>query len=92
MNLLFQVLSNPEFLSEGTAIEDLLNPDRVLVGGENSEEGRQAISDLVDIYRRWVPQDRIVVTNTWSSELTKLVCPCFYMTPCVNQEETVYIL
>jgi UDPglucose 6-dehydrogenase len=52
----FQVLSNPEFLAEGTAIADLLKPDRVLIGGEETEEGREAISALADVYRNWVPQ------------------------------------
>ncbi|OQV24230.1 UDP-glucose 6-dehydrogenase [Hypsibius exemplaris] len=65
----FQVLSNPEFLSEGTAIKNLLHPDRVLIGGEN----QQAISDLADIYAAWVPRERILETSTWSSELSKLV-------------------
>ena len=51
-----QVLSNPEFLAEGTAIEDLLRPDRVLIGGEQTEEGKEAISALVNVYKKWVPQ------------------------------------
>lgn len=69
----FQVLSNPEFLAEGTAIQDLHNPDRVLIGGENEE----AIQKLVDIYSAWVPKDRIITTNLWSSELSKLVANAF---------------
>ena len=73
----FQVLSNPEFLAEGTAIKDLLNPDRVLIGGEQSEEGLKAIQTLHDIYAKWVPEDRILTTNVWSSELSKLAANAF---------------
>ncbi|XP_063727545.1 UDP-glucose 6-dehydrogenase-like [Symsagittifera roscoffensis] len=72
-NCKFQVLSNPEFLAEGTAIADLLNPDRVLIGGEEqTKEGRQAIDTLAWIYTHWIPPERIIKTNTWSSELSKL--------------------
>jgi UDPglucose 6-dehydrogenase len=73
----FQILSNPEFLAEGTAVADLLNPDRVLIGGESSAEGQQAIASLVDIYANWVPRERILTTNVWSSELSKLVANAF---------------
>jgi UDPglucose 6-dehydrogenase len=73
----FQVLSNPEFLAEGTAIADLLAPDRVLIGGERTPGGELAIRTLADIYARWVPRDRIVTTNLWSSELSKLVANAF---------------
>ncbi|MCF7688336.1 MAG: UDP-glucose 6-dehydrogenase [Cephaloticoccus sp.] len=73
----FQVLSNPEFLAEGTAIVDLQNPDRVLVGGERTPGGEKAIQTLVDVYARWVPRERIVTTNLWSSELSKLVANAF---------------
>ncbi|CAG0894571.1 unnamed protein product [Cyprideis torosa] len=73
----FQVLSNPEFLAEGTAIENLLNPDRVLIGGEESEQGTLAIKALSEIYEAWVPKDRIITMNTWSSELSKLVANAF---------------
>ena len=73
----FQILSNPEFLAEGTAVEDLLNPDRVLIGGEESEEGKKAINTLVSVYERWVPKDRILTTNVWSSELSKLTANAF---------------
>ncbi len=69
----FHVLSNPEFLAEGTAIADLHNPDRVLIGGENTE----AIETLVNIYASWVPRERILTTNLWSSELSKLVANAF---------------
>jgi UDPglucose 6-dehydrogenase len=69
----FQVLSNPEFLAEGTAVEDLLAPDRVLIGGDTNEEGQEAIAALVDIYANWIPRERILTTNVWSSELSKLV-------------------
>jgi UDPglucose 6-dehydrogenase len=68
------VLSNPEFLSECTAITDLANPDRVLIGGEQTAEGLEAIGRLAKIYENWVPRDRIITMNTWSSELSKLVC------------------
>uniref|UniRef100_A0A0N5D051 UDP-glucose 6-dehydrogenase n=1 Tax=Thelazia callipaeda TaxID=103827 RepID=A0A0N5D051_THECL len=70
--LSFQILSNPEFLSEGTAINDLLNPDRVLIGGESSSDGLAATAQLIQIYEHWVPRDKIITTNTWSSELSKL--------------------
>jgi UDPglucose 6-dehydrogenase len=73
----FQVLSNPEFLAEGTAIADLLNPDRVLIGGERTPEGAAAVAKLADVYARWVPRDRIITTNLWSSELSKLVANAF---------------
>ncbi|MFI5357724.1 MAG: UDP-glucose 6-dehydrogenase [Opitutales bacterium] len=73
----FQVLSNPEFLAEGTAVADLLNPDRVLIGGERTPEGAKAMQTLVDVYARWVPRERIITTNLWSSELSKLVANAF---------------
>lgn len=73
----FQVLSNPEFLAEGTAIRDLMHPDRVLIGGEESDEGRKAIGALSHIYEHWVSKDRIITTNTWSSELSKLAANAF---------------
>lgn len=73
----FQILSNPEFLAEGTAIEDLFAPDRVLIGGDTSAEGQKAIQTLVDIYANWVPKDRILTTNVWSSELSKLTANAF---------------
>ena len=68
----FEVLSNPEFLAEGTAIEDLLNSDRVLIGGSNSISGKKAVDTLKEIYSSWVPLDKILTTNVWSSELSKL--------------------
>ncbi|WP_282148862.1 UDP-glucose 6-dehydrogenase [Algibacter lectus] len=73
----FQILSNPEFLAEGTAMTDLANPDRVLIGGEQTEEGLQAIQSLVDVYATWVPKAQILTTNIWSSELSKLVANAF---------------
>lgn len=73
----FQVLSNPEFLAEGTAIEDLQDPDRVLIGGQQTEEGLRAIQTLADVYARWVPRERILTTNVWSSELSKLTANAF---------------
>ncbi|KAL8559568.1 hypothetical protein ACOMHN_018731 [Nucella lapillus] len=68
----YQVLSNPEFLAEGTAVADLLNPDRVLIGGEQTAEGQEAVSALGWVYQHWVPRDKIITMNTWSSELSKL--------------------
>lgn len=75
--LKFQVLSNPEFLAEGTAIADLNDPDRVLIGGERTPDGEEAIQKLADVYAHWVPRDRIITTNLWSSELSKLVANAF---------------
>jgi UDPglucose 6-dehydrogenase len=69
----FDILSNPEFLAEGTAITDLQNPDRVLIGGDDTRSGQHATQELVNIYARWVPHERILTTNLWSSELSKLV-------------------
>ncbi|WP_313803772.1 UDP-glucose 6-dehydrogenase [Flavobacterium sp.] len=73
----FQILSNPEFLAEGTAVTDLHNPDRVLIGGDTTTEGQIAIQALVDIYANWVSKDRILTTNVWSSELSKLTANAF---------------
>ena len=73
----FQVLSNPEFLAEGTAMEDLESPDRILIGGDPSPEGQEAIDALASIYERWIPAERIIKTNLWSSELSKLVANAF---------------
>ena len=73
----FTVLSNPEFLAEGTAIKDLLEPDRVLIGGPQTEAGEQAIQAVVDIYAAWVPREKILTTNVWSAELTKLAANAF---------------
>jgi UDPglucose 6-dehydrogenase len=73
----FQVLSNPEFLAEGTAIQDLHFPDRVLIGGEESENGKKAIDLLARVYENWVPAKKILKTNIWSSELSKLVANAF---------------
>lgn len=73
----FEVLSNPEFLAEGTAIQDLIVPDRVLIGGDQTEAGLNAIKALVNIYSAWVPKDQIITTNLWSSELSKLTANAF---------------
>lgn len=73
----FQVLSNPEFLAEGTAVQDLLTPDRVLIGGEQTKEGILAINKLSSVYKHWVPSDRVIKMNTWSSELSKLAANAF---------------
>jgi UDPglucose 6-dehydrogenase len=73
----FDVLSNPEFLAEGTAVRDMENPDRVLIGGRETESGQKAMQALVEIYANWVPRDRILTTNLWSSELSKLVANAF---------------
>jgi len=69
----FEVLSNPEFLAEGTAIKDLENPDRVLIGAMETERGQEALKKVVAIYANWVSREKIKTTNVWSSELTKLV-------------------
>ena len=73
----FDVISNPEFLAEGTAIQDLFKSDRVLIGGDQTPSGLKAIDALVDIYSRWIPKEKIITTNVWSSELTKLVSNAF---------------
>ncbi len=74
----FQILSNPEFLAEGTAMRDLTIPDRVLIGGDSyTNKGQKAIQALVDIYRSWVPKENILTTNIWSSELSKLTANAF---------------
>jgi len=73
----FQVLSNPEFLAEGTAIQDLQSPSRVLIGGEQTPEGLAAIATLVSVYAHWVPPAQIITTNLWSSELSKLVANAY---------------
>ncbi len=72
-----EVLSNPEFLAEGTAIRDLLEPDRVLIGGPNTPAGRTAIEALVSLYAHWVPREKILTMDVWSSELAKLAANAF---------------
>lgn len=69
----FSVLSNPEFLAEGTAVADLENPDRVLIGSMTTPDGHESMQRLVDIYAHWVPREKILTTNVWSSEMSKLV-------------------
>jgi len=74
----FQILSNPEFLAEGTAMRDLAVPDRVLIGGDsNTKDGQAAIQALVEVYASWVPNENILTTNVWSSELSKLTANAF---------------
>ena len=73
----FDVLSNPEFLAEGTAVRDMENPDRVLIGGRETESGQKAVKTLVELYANWVAPERIITTNLWSSELSKLVANAF---------------
>jgi len=73
----FDIVSNPEFLAEGTAIQDMQNPDRVLIGGKDSPSGQKAVQAIVDIYSQWVPRERIITTNLWSSELSKLAANAF---------------
>jgi UDPglucose 6-dehydrogenase len=68
----FEVLSNPEFLAEGTAIQDLFKSDRVLIGGDDTESGKAAVASLVSLYAQWIPNEKILTTNVWSSELSKL--------------------
>jgi len=73
----FQILSNPEFLAEGTAMRDLAMPDRVLIGGNQTKEGKEAIAALVNVYSSWVAKEHILTTNLWSSELSKLTANAF---------------
>lgn len=73
----FEVISNPEFLAEGTAVQDLLEPDRVLIGSRETPEGLKARKEIVEIYANWVPAERIVTSNVWSAELSKLVANAF---------------
>jgi UDPglucose 6-dehydrogenase len=73
----FDVLSNPEFLAEGSAVRDMQNPNRVLIGGRETESGQKAVAKLVELYARWIPRERIITTNLWSSELSKLVANAF---------------
>jgi UDPglucose 6-dehydrogenase len=73
----FEVISNPEFLAEGTAVKDLLEPDRVLIGSRETPEGLRARQEIVDIYANWVPRERIITSNVWSAELSKLVANAF---------------
>lgn len=73
----FEILSNPEFLAEGTAIDDLLNADRVLIGGDDTPSGQEAKDALSAIYLKWLPKERVLQTNVWSSELSKLVANAF---------------
>jgi UDPglucose 6-dehydrogenase len=73
----FEVLSNPEFLAEGTAIDDLFNADRVLIGGKQTESGQKAIQSLVEVYAHWLSPKQILTTNVWSSELSKLTANAF---------------
>jgi len=73
----FDVLSNPEFLAEGTAIKDLEDPDRVLIGSRETPSGLKARNELVEIYANWIPRERIITSNIWSSELSKLVANAF---------------
>ena len=68
----FEILSNPEFLAEGTAIKDLFKSDRVLIGGDDTKSGRNAVKCLTEIYEKWIPQSKILKTSVWSSELSKL--------------------
>ena len=76
-NIDFQILSNPEFLAEGTAMRDLQIPDRVIIGGDNTNKGNEAVQSLVEIYSSWVPRKNILTTNLWSSELSKLTANAF---------------
>lgn len=68
----FEIISNPEFLAEGTAIKDLFKSDRVLLGGDKSDSGKKAIEALEKIYKRWIPEEKIIKMNVWSAELSKL--------------------
>ncbi|KAG2434320.1 hypothetical protein HYH02_012342 [Chlamydomonas schloesseri] len=76
-NVNFEILSNPEFLAEGTAMEDLKHPDRVLIGGADTESGQKAIQTLAEVYAHWIPRERILTANLWSAELAKLTANAF---------------
>ena len=76
-NVTFDVLSNPEFMAEGTAVSDLENPDRVLIGSRETKSGLAARAALVEIYTRWLPREKIITSNIWSAELSKLVANAF---------------
>lgn len=73
----FDIVSNPEFLAEGTAVKDLEYPDRVLIGSRDTQSGLKARDELIEIYANWVPKERIITSNIWSSELSKLVANAF---------------
>lgn len=73
----FDILSSPEFLAEGTAISDLHTPDRILIGGEETEKGQAAIEALATVYENWMPRENIITTRVWSSELSKLTANAF---------------
>ncbi|XP_063982528.1 UDP-glucose 6-dehydrogenase [Diachasmimorpha longicaudata] len=73
----YQILSNPEFLAEGTAVQDLVHADRILIGGEDTPQGQAAIEELCKVYEHWIPRENILTTNTWSSELSKLAANAF---------------
>ena len=73
----FEILSNPEFMAEGTAIQDLKNPDRILIGGQETEQGKKAVQTLSSIYEHWVPKHKIITQRLWSSELSKLTANAF---------------
>ncbi len=73
----FEVLSNPEFLAEGSAIKDLENPDRILIGSRETESGLKAREELVEIYANWIPREKIITSNIWSSEISKIVSNAF---------------
>jgi len=76
-NVRFEVVSNPEFLAEGTAVTDLLEADRVLIGSHETETGNKAAQEIADIYRHWLPEEKIITTNLWSAELSKLIANAF---------------
>jgi len=73
----FEVISNPEFLAEGSAVSDLENPDRVLIGSKETETGIKARNEIVEIYANWIPCEKILTSNVWSAELSKLVANAF---------------
>ena len=75
--LRFDVVSNPEFLAEGTAVKDLEEPDRILIGGHETPDGRRARRVIADIYGTWVPRERLIESNLWSAELSKLTANAF---------------
>jgi len=73
----FEILSNPEFMAEGSAVQDMENPDRILIGSNNTSSGDKARDELISIYEKWIPREKLITTNLWSSELSKLVSNAF---------------
>ena len=86
----FDILSNPEFLAEGTAIQDLFNPDRVLIGSLQTSEGKVACDTLAAVYAHWVPTEKILTVGLWSSELSKLVRLTIIAALCIADQDILF--